>query len=67
MANFTLRPMTVSERKYSYVQSPQIQGRPAISVIYVVISALTATGFTPLGLIPVHNGKVMSLSKTWTM
>ena len=41
--------------------------RPAISVIYVVISALTATGFTPLGLIPVHNGKVMSLSKTWTM
>ena len=61
MANFTLRPMTVSERKYSYVQSPQIQGQT------VVISALTATGFTPLGLIPVHNGKVMSLSKTWTM
>lgn len=27
MANFTLRPMTVSERKYSYVQSPQIQGQ----------------------------------------
>lgn len=27
MANFTLRPMTVSKRKYSYVQSPQIQGQ----------------------------------------
>ena len=27
MTNFTLRPMTVSERKYSYVQSPQIQGQ----------------------------------------
>ena len=27
MANLTLRPMTVSERKYSYVQSPQIQGQ----------------------------------------
>lgn len=42
----------------------RFKGRPAISVICVVISALTATGFTPLGLIPVHNGKAMSLSKT---
>ena len=25
MVNFTLRPMTIPERKYSYMQSPQIQ------------------------------------------
>ena len=27
MADFTLRPMTIPERKYSYAQSSQLQGQ----------------------------------------
>ena len=27
MADFTLRPLTVSERKYTYAQSSQLQGQ----------------------------------------
>ena len=67
MANFTLRPMTVSERKYSYVQSPQIQGQTGNIGYLRGDFGSNGNWFYTTCLIPVHNGKVMSLSKTWTM
>lgn len=67
MANFTLRPMTVSERKYSYVQSPQIQGQTGNIGYLRGDFGSNGNWFYTTWFIPVHNGKVMSLSKTWTM
>lgn len=67
MANFTLRPMTVSERKYSYVQSPQIQGQTGNIGYLRGDFGSNGNWFYTTWFDTVHNGKVMSLSKTWTM
>ena len=51
MTDFTLRPLTVPERKYTYAQSSQLQGQTG-NIGY---------------LIPDRNGKAMSSSGTWMM
>lgn len=70
MTDFTLRPLTVPERKYTYAQSSQLQGQTGN--IGYLRGDFGSSGdqfytFIPLGLIPDRNGKAMSSSGTWTM
>lgn len=67
MTDFTLRPLTVPERKYTYAQSSQLQGQTGNIGYLRGDFGSSAISFIPLGLIPDRNGKAMSSSGTWMM
>lgn len=67
MTDFTLRPLTVPERKYTYAQSSQLQGQTGNIGYLRGDFGSSGDQFYTLGLIPDRNGKAMSSSGTWTM
>lgn len=58
------RPLTPTEQKYTYAQSMQLEGQTGTIGICVVTLPQRAMAFTPLGLIPDHNGNLMNLRQT---
>ena len=67
MADFTLRPMTIPERKYSYAQSSQLQGQTGNIGHLRGDFGPSGDQFYTTWLIPARNGKAMRSSGTWTM
>lgn len=58
-----IRPLTLSEQKYTYAQSTQISGQTGNIGHLRGDFAHSGYGFIPLGLITGHSGKQMSLSR----
>ena len=67
MTDFTLRPLTVPERKYTYTQSSQLQGQTGNIGYLRGDFGSSGDQFLPLGSIPDRNGKTMNSSGTWMM
>lgn len=58
------RPLTPTEQKYTYAQSMQLEGQTGTIGHLRGDFATTAMAFTPLGLIPDHNGNLTNLRQT---
>ena len=68
MADFTLRPLTLPERKYTYALKLPASGTDRKHrTSSGGTSALVGPNFIPLGLMHDLNGKPTSSSGTWTM
>ena len=67
MTDFTLRPLTVPERKYTYAQSSQLQGQTGNIGYLRGDFGSSGDQFYTTWLIPDRNGKAMSSSGTWMM
>ena len=67
MTDFTLRPLTVPERKYTYAQSSQLQGQTGNIGYLRGDFGSSGDQFYTTWFIPARNGKAMSSSGTWMM
>ena len=59
-----IRALTPAEQKYTYAQSMQLEGQTGTIGHLRGDFATTAMAFTPLGLIPDHNGNLTNLRQT---
>jgi len=67
MTDFTLRPLTVPERKYTYTQSSQLQGQTGNIGYLRGDFGSSGDQFYTTWFDTDRNGKAMRSSGTWTM